>query len=544
MTENEKVIGFRPAAAQELSDEEQGRRVMAEATRLTNLSPGEWKLWIGKSAERLAVPRADLEGLVKVILKHKERTERDAKAEDRRRQQRVAKQRAEAQREKQREQERERRRLAKDAERKNKEKQKAFAVLIKLPSDRHATKLAELAKRLDQDLVAVRAEFADFCAAESCATPIAEWAVERWREPVATAALLQELIDKIGKHIVARPHEILAIALWLTMAWVHESAATHSAFLVATSAEPDSGKTTLLGVLGFLLPKPFAGAEPTGPSIYRFIDREKPTLIVDEADDLFARKTDVKHIFNASWTRGTKIPRQVQGVTHWFDPFCPKVVGLLGMNLPRTLVGRSIVIKLWPKRPDEKVENFCHADDQEFANLRRKLARWAADNAAALKDATPLMPANFRNRLAANWRLPFAIAELAGGVWPKPARQAAERLSRTTRTPSLGLQLLAAIRDMFAIGRMEITSQQVVNDLNADPDGIWREYRGKSPITQRQVADLLEQYDIRPVVVHPTKRKDLSRHGYKSEQFVEAFQRFLPPIRTSEHRSRTSKARN
>ena len=182
------------------------------------------------------------EGLVKVILKHKERTERDAKAEDRRRQQRVAKQRAEAQREKQRKQERERRRLAKDAERKNKEKQKAFAVLIKLPSDRHATKLAELAKRLDQDLVAVRAEFSDFCAAESCATPIAEWAVERWREPVATAALLQELIDKIGKHIVARPHEILAMALWVTMAWVHESAATHSAFLVATSAEPELGQ--------------------------------------------------------------------------------------------------------------------------------------------------------------------------------------------------------------------------------------------------------------------------------------------------------------
>jgi hypothetical protein len=32
---------------------------------------------------------------------------------------------------------------------------------------------------------------------------------------VATAALLQELIDKIGKHIVARPHELLAIGLWL-----------------------------------------------------------------------------------------------------------------------------------------------------------------------------------------------------------------------------------------------------------------------------------------------------------------------------------------
>ena len=27
--------------------------------------------------------------------------------------------------------------------------------------------------------------------------------------------------------------------------------------------------------------------EPTGPSVYRTVDREHPTLIIDEADDLF-----------------------------------------------------------------------------------------------------------------------------------------------------------------------------------------------------------------------------------------------------------------
>jgi hypothetical protein len=41
------------------------------------------------------------------------------------------------------------------------------------------------------------------------------------------------------------------------MAWVHEIAATHSAFLVTTSAEQDSGKTTALGVARFLVPKPY-----------------------------------------------------------------------------------------------------------------------------------------------------------------------------------------------------------------------------------------------------------------------------------------------
>jgi hypothetical protein len=52
----------------------------------------------------------------------------------------------------------------------------------------------------------------------------------------------------------------------------------------------------------------------------------------------------------------------------------------------------------------------------------------------------------------------------------------------------------------------------------------------------RQIADLLEPYEIHPVVLHPTKRKTLSRHGYKKEQFEDAFARFLPRdpnIRTS-----------
>jgi hypothetical protein len=167
--------------------------------------------------------------------------------------------------------------------------------------------------------------------------------------------------------------------------------------------------------------------ELTGPNVYRFVDHEKPTLFVDDADTLFRRKSDLAHIFNASWTRGTKIPRQVNGVTVWFDPFCPKAIGLVGLDMPRTLASRSIIIKLWPKKANEKVESFFHADDAEFGILRRKLARWSADHAVALKDARPLLPANFNNRAAANWRLLLAIAELAGEPFPKDARNAAER---------------------------------------------------------------------------------------------------------------------
>jgi hypothetical protein len=42
---------------------------------------------------------------------------------------------------------------------------------------------------------------------------------------------------------------------------------------------------------------------------------------------------------------------------------------------------------------------------------------------------------------------------------------------------------------------------------------------------------LLRDYDIRPVVVHPTKRADFSRHGYRSNR------RFLKALNQHQNQS-------
>jgi hypothetical protein len=417
--------------------------------------------------------------------------------------------------------------------------------ITKLPVAMHEAELIKLADRLGLDLDALRDEIAGLVDSDDAtAPPSATWHVEPWADAVVTAPLLHDLVHKIDQHFAAKPHETLAIALWVMFSWVHDIA-SHSPFLIATSAEPDSGKTTLLGTVSFLVPRPFAGVETTGPSIYRFVDREKPTLLLDEADDLFKRKADVRHILNASWTRDTKIARQEkiggQWVTVWYNPFCPKALGLLGSNLPRTLASRGITIKALPKRAGDP-QSFDNVDDDVFAELRRKLARWSADNAVALKDAKPLLPAGFGNRIAANWRLLLAIAEAAGGLWPKQAREAAERIARTARKPSLGLQLLAALQKLF-VDRTEITSEDVVAQLRSDPNSVWVDYRGKGAVTQRQVADLLEQYDIVPHSLHPTRRKDFARRGYRREQFTDVFSRYLPsdPIIRSSRRKSSSR---
>ena len=164
----------------------------------------------------------------------------------------------------------------------------------------------------------------------------------------------------------------------------------------------------------------------------------------------------------------------------------------------------------------------------EFSTIRRKLARWAADNVRIIKDLKPPQPPGFNNRLSANWKLLLQIAQHAGGGWPEQACRSAIYLSRAPYEPSVGVQLLAALRAMFTKNRTEITSEQVVQELLADPNSPWHEYRGRGPITKNQVAALLRDYDIRPVVVHPTKRADFSRHGYRAAQFEDAFARFLP----------------
>jgi hypothetical protein len=64
----------------------------------------------------------------------------------------------------------------------------------------------------------------------------------------------------------------------------------------------------------------------------------------------------------------------------------------------------------------------------------------------------------------------------------------------------MGVQLLAALRAMFAKNRTQITSEQVVHELLADPDSHWHEYRSRGPITKNQVAALLKDFEIRPVV--------------------------------------------
>ena len=196
--------------------------------------------------------------------------------------------------------------------------------------------------------------------------------------------------------------------------------------------------------------------------------------------------------------------------------------------MPAATVDRCIAIKMWPPRPDEAAEDFQLTDSPEFLELRRKLKRWSTDNMTALAEAKPEM-SGFTNRTAANWKLLFAIADLAGGDWPKRARKAAVKISEQHSEPSQCRRLAAALDEAYR-NREEMTSLELVKLLNSNPDDEWCEFKGRgAPLTQHQLAKLLwDYYEIRSGMLHPVEHPNGAR-GYKRSQFKDAFARFLPP---------------
>jgi hypothetical protein len=72
------------------------------------------------------------------------------------------------------------------------------------------------------------------------------------------------------------------------MAWVHDAIATHSPILNITSAEPESGKSTTMGLIAFLMPKGIASVEVSEAALYRAIQRWSPSFCFDEFDSILA----------------------------------------------------------------------------------------------------------------------------------------------------------------------------------------------------------------------------------------------------------------
>jgi putative DNA primase/helicase len=350
-----------------------------------------------------------------------------------------------------------------------------------------------------------------------------------WPEPVQGATLLDRLTDTASAHLVLPSGAAKTIALWVVFAHAHDCF-NISPVLAVTSPTPECGKTTLLTFLGGTVPRPLPSSNVTASTVFRAVEKWKPTLLIDEADTFLRDKDELRGVLNSGHNRGSAYVLRPVGEDFEPKQFCtwsPKAVALVG-KLPPTLSSRSIHIRLRRKRASERVEILRQDRLGHLTPLLQQAARFAADNTVTLHSADPNMPEAIHGRAADNWRPLLAIADAAGGRWPDLARDIAVEFSGRGDEEVAGIMLLEDVQRIWATRHADrLHSEDMVADLVAMEDRPWPEWKADRPMTPRQLAKLLEPFEIRPKQLWIGGK---NRQGYELEWFRNAFNFYLEGI--------------
>jgi putative DNA primase/helicase len=352
--------------------------------------------------------------------------------------------------------------------------------------------------------------------------------MEPWPEPVNGADVLEAVAERIGHYVVMLPSAADVIALWCAHTHCYKSF-MHTPRLVASSAEKQSGKTTLRDVCAEFVARPILTENTTCAVLFRLVSGQFPTLLADEYDSWIKDNEELRGLLNAGHRRGAIVHRcegednEVRG----FAVFAPVMLCGIGA-LPGTLHDRSIVFRMARAKRGEIQARFDSRHVEVENELRRKLARWIADYRARIEACEPVLPETAFNRLADNWRPLFALAEIAGGQWPKRCADAFAKLTSSDdlNAQGVGTMLLFDIDGIFKKnGIDQIPSADLAESLAEIEGRPWAEWgRHRKPISPNQLANQLRHFEVTPDSI---KFGDKTLRGYRQTDFKEAFDRYL-----------------
>jgi len=148
------------------------------------------------------------------------------------------------------------------------------------------------------------------------------------------------------------------------------------------------GKTTLLDGLHCLVSKPLGTSNITAAGMYRAIDADKPTFLIDELDSAGRERSEIRNILDAGHHRSGR-GSSGQRVAQRLLPESPRRDWQPSFNHRRprfrdpdeTEGQKDSIRRLNLSRLLDKTES-----------VRQRLVRWAEDNGDALSTVTPRCP--------------------------------------------------------------------------------------------------------------------------------------------------------
>jgi hypothetical protein len=305
--------------------------------------------------------------------------------------------------------------------------------------------------------------------------------------------------------------------------------------MMVSSPIQECGKTNLMTLLLALSNHPTPAANMTVSAVFREIEAEHPTLLIDEFDTIKDTPygQELRGVLNSGHARAFAYVIRTEGDGNnrhnvKYSTWAPMAISGIRIHLDKvwsTLISRAHIIVMQRKRPNEKVGKLRDKTRQQlrdrFAPL---LNRWAADHLEQISD-DPQVPEELSGRGSDNADPLLAIADVIGGDIPTRARAALLALAkRNADAATSGIMILADLRMLFdTSGKYELSSAWICEELAKLEDHPWKAYakRGK-PITQIQLAALLKPYLI---VSKPTG--DTRLKGYHLKDCIDTFARYL-----------------
>ncbi|TMC47422.1 MAG: DUF3631 domain-containing protein [Chloroflexi bacterium] len=340
---------------------------------------------------------------------------------------------------------------------------------------------------------------------------------------------LTKLQQTIARYVVCTEEQRLVIALWIIHAHLVEHL-DQTPYLLVTSPRPRCGKSTLVELIEFLVPRPFNEVLPSEAVVYRVIQAAMPTLLLDEIDAVFNPRTAKNHeglraLLNAGNRKGATVPRCVgpRHEIHEFSVFSAKLIAAIG-TLPDTIADRSIPIRLQRKKRSEPTEKFRRREVGAVTGpIRDGVAAWAAEHGEEIGLDRPDLPEELNDRAQDACEPLIAIADHLG--YGDEARAALVSLlsgDRVDSTDVAQLNMLRDIRTLFhsAPNTVAFTTEQLLLQLRM---GDWSDYYGRS-LDARDLAALLRPFEIESRTV---RSGEITAKGYHRDSFHDAWERYL-----------------
>lgn len=357
--------------------------------------------------------------------------------------------------------------------------------------------------------------------------------VEPWPTPVNGAAVLNDAFALLCRYVIADRETLRAAALWCALTWYADYATVLPLALI-TAPEKGCGKSTLLAALAKLASRPLWASNVTPAALFRAVEHWKPSLFIDEADTFMKDSPELVGVINSGHTRDTAYVIRTVGDSfepRQFSTWGAKAISGIGAHaVAETITSRSVIMMMRRKLPGECCDSLRHCDRDAFHMVKRQFARWSDDHGETFAEMRPTLE-GLSNRTADNWEPLLALADLAGGDWPKLARQAAVKLTGSEdEAPSFNQELLGDIKAVFERLKIDrIHTNDLLEELCKDEESAWATYNRGRPFSPRQLSKRLGEFGVKAKQI---KIRFENRNGYELSQFTDAFTRYLSSTAT------------